>query len=157
VLSISQFLSALSTKNKADGKTGVGGAQKETGRIRRIVPMGPERLIIQSSVDSTMFAVDVKSSRVQQIAHPFGASYWTGWVWRDGSSSRAEDGDGDGMIVCTDVGVMAFNLRTGAVRRLCGPPELSVGDSGFPGVNCIPRHSVVQRSMQMTRVAAEFS
>jgi hypothetical protein len=65
VLSVSDFLSALATGSEADGKGG-GDGKKGSGRITRIVPMGPERVIIQPSGSFKMFAVDVQSSRVEQ-------------------------------------------------------------------------------------------
>jgi hypothetical protein len=102
VLSVSQFVAALSADNKSS-----------SGEMVCTIPMDRERLIMQSDVSAKLFAVDVKSSRVEEIAHPFARSWRSGWLWRDGS-----DVDGTGVILCTSDVTVAFNTRTGAVQRL---------------------------------------
>jgi hypothetical protein len=118
VLTATQLWEALSGGKDADGKTGA--VTKDFGELTRIVPMGSERLLIQLFDRCKMFAVDVKTARVESVTHPFGASFWRGWLFRDRSTA-------DGLILCTDDGTVAFNTRTGAVQRLCESPDLSSG------------------------------
>jgi hypothetical protein len=118
VLSTSQFLSALP---ETDDKTRL---PNTFALMSAIVPIGPERMILQLCGYCKMFAMDLKSAHVEPVAHSLGDKYWTGWIWRDGATP-------DGMIVCTDNGTVAFSTRNGAgggaVRRLCDKPDLENG------------------------------
>jgi hypothetical protein len=118
VVSISQLRSLLPTEEKSEDKTGL--TKAIPGLMSAVVSMGGERLLLQLCGGYRMFAVDPKSSRVEQIVQPLGTAYWTGWVWRDGSTA-------DGLIVCKNDGTFAFNTHSRSIQRVCDRPHIAWG------------------------------
>jgi hypothetical protein len=74
VLSISEFMPVLPKESQSEYKSGFGFGGI-TGLLSAIVPMGPERLILQLCGAPKMFAVDLKSAQVDEVVRPLGDTY----------------------------------------------------------------------------------